>query len=89
MNTIRMAHLQTQGINFAVFDADAASGQPHDRPHVLARLTRLARAEGLLVQKSALAFYEAGRIRFFGTPDLVRYLANNWLGRWTHTLTVP
>ena len=89
MKNIRMAHLQTQGISFAVFDADATSRQPHARSEVLADLTHLAQTQGLRVQKAALAFHEGGRIRFFGAPDLVQYLARNWRLQWTHTLAVP
>jgi hypothetical protein len=42
----------------------------------------------LRVDKAALAFEACGRIRFFGTPDLVRYLGSLGVPRWTHTLDV-
>jgi hypothetical protein len=47
-----------------------------------------ATAIRLRVDKAALAYQEAGRIRFFGTPDLVKYLASRGVPRWTHTLDV-
>lgn len=88
MRTIRMAHLQDQGINFAVFDANAADNTDATRAEILADLTTRARAEGLRVEKSALAYGHGRGLRFYGTPDLVRYLARIPGIRWTHTLTV-
>ena len=85
---IRVAHLRTQGIDFAVFDADATSRLDSDRAELLVRLTAEARANGLKVDKSALAFRQGSQNRFYGTPDLVRFLANNGVPRWTHTITV-
>lgn len=86
--TIRMAHLQTQGVDFVVFDADARTRTPAGRAELLARLTREARMQGLKIDKAALAFSEFGQTRFYGTPDLVRYLAANGVVRWTHSLSV-
>jgi len=80
---IQMAHLRIQGINVAVFAANSADDTDSGRSEVLARLTMKARANGLAVEKSALAY----RNRYYGTPDLVRYLANNGVGRWTHKIT--
>ncbi len=88
MRTINMAHLRDQGIDFAVFEADTVARTPHSRQALLNDLTGRARAEGLNVDKAALAFVEGGRIKFFGTPDLVRYLASGWFPDWTHTLTI-
>ncbi len=85
---INFAHLRTQNIDFAVFDADATSRSDQARKALLARLTTKARAAGLRIQKSALAFEEGGELRFFGTPDLVAYLANNPYIQWTHSLTL-
>lgn len=85
---INFAHLRTQNIDFAVFDADAASRTDRDRTKLLAQLTSQARSSGLRIQKSALAFQENGQLRFFGTPDLVAYLANNPYIEWTHTLKI-
>jgi len=85
---IRVAHLRTQGIDFAVFDADATSHLDSDRARLLMELTDAARANGLKVDKSALAFRQGSRIRFYGTADLVRFLASNGISRWTHTITV-
>ena len=86
--TIRMAHLRDQGINFAVFEADARTSTDAARSRLLADLTSRARAAGYRVDKSALAFTEFGRVQFYGTPDLVRYLAGIGVPRWTHSLTI-
>jgi hypothetical protein len=85
---IRVAHLRSQGIDFAVFDADARSRLDSDRAELLMQLTAAARANGLKVDKSALAFRQGSQTRFYGTPDLVRFLANSGIPRWTHTITV-
>jgi hypothetical protein len=84
-----MAHLREQGIDFAVFGADSQCRTAPGRERLLADLTCRARAEGLRIQKSALAYRRGTRMEFFGTPDLVRFLAG--LGgfiQWTHTLDV-
>ncbi len=83
---IPFAHLQEQGINFAVFDVDAQSRTSAGRSDLLARLTAMARAQGLRVEKSALAFVERGQIAYYGTPDLVKFLSNNGVPKWTHVL---
>ena len=88
MRQISMAHLRVQGINVAIFDADATSRTRDDRRAVLADLTDNARNAGLRVEKAALAFVESGRLTFFGTPDLVDYLSNGWRPQWTHILSV-
>lgn len=84
--TIRMAHLRSQGINFAVFEADARTHRDADRGELLADLTIRARRQGLRVDKSALAFTEGGRQTYYGTPDLVRHLSRSGISHWTHTL---
>lgn len=86
--TIKMAHLRTQGIDFAVFDADSTCRSNAGRGRVLGNLTAQARLSGLNVDKAALAFRECGRLTFFGSPDLVRYLSGGWTPRWTHTINV-
>lgn len=85
---IRFAHLRTQNIDFVVFDADATTHSNQDRSRLLEQLTKSARASGLRVQKSALAFAENGELRFFGTSDLVEFLVHNPFFQWTHTITV-
>jgi hypothetical protein len=85
---IDMAHLQDQGINFAIFAADAANHTDTGREELLAQLVAKARGNSLRVDKAALAYQEAGRTRFFGTPDLVKYLASRGIPRWTHTLDI-
>ena len=85
---IEMAHLHAQGINFAVFAADANDRTNAGRQRLLGQLVAKARGNNLRVDKAALAFQEAGRTTYFGTPDLVRYLSSSGIGRWTHTLDV-
>ena len=86
---INVAHLRDQGIDFAVFDADAPSRTRHDRDALLQRLTDQARRSGLRIDKAALAFAENGQLTFYGAPDLTRYLAARpSVVRWTHTLDV-
>jgi hypothetical protein len=85
---IEMAHVQAQGINFAVFDGDAANHTDTGRRALLGQLVAKARANRLRVAKAALAYRDSGRIKFFGTPDLVKYLASRGVPRWTHTLDV-
>lgn len=72
---IKLAHLREQGINFAVFFADAPSRTSHDRQVLLGQLTAKAQAAGLRVDKSALVITNAGRTGFYGTPDLVKFLS--------------
>jgi hypothetical protein len=83
---INVAHLRDQGIDFAVFDADANSHMDHDRASLLQHLSFTARRAGLKVDKAALAFRQGNHIAFYGTPDLVRYLQTLGVPRWTHTI---
>ena len=85
---IEMAHLRVQGINFAVFKADAKDHTKAGRQQLLGELVAEARRNNLRVDKAALVFSEAGRTTYFGTPDLVKYLSSHGVGRWTHTLEV-
>lgn len=89
---IEFAHIRERATNgsfidFAVFNADATSKNDRDRSSLLRDLTMRARLQGLKVDKSALAFEEYDRVKFYGTPDLVDYLARNGVPCWTHTLT--
>jgi hypothetical protein len=85
---IEMAHLRTQGIDVAVFAADANDRTSASRQCLLGELVAQARRKNLRVDKAALAFQEAGRTRFFGTPDLVGYLSSGGVPHWTHTLDI-
>jgi hypothetical protein len=85
---IEMAHLRDQGIDFAVFNADATNHSDDGRRELLGQLTGAARRNRLKVDKAALAFEEFGSVKFFGAPDLVQYLASRGVPRWTHTLDV-
>lgn len=85
---INFAHLRDQGINFVVFDADAPSRLNSDRASLLSDLTARVVRSSLRVEKSALAYKQGSRIHYYGTPDLVRYLAKGWLPHWTHSINV-
>ena len=89
---INLAHLRersTSGgwINFAVFDAKSSSGDSGNAT-LLAQLTARARASGLKVDQSALAYSQNGQIRFYGTKTLVDYLSKSGVPGWTHTIDV-
>lgn len=90
---ISLAHIRersTSGgyIDFAVFDAKATSVGDAGNATLLAQLTNRARALGLKIDQSALAYSYNGRNRFFGTKNLVDYLSNSDLPRWTHEIDV-
>lgn len=86
---VNVAHLREQGIDFAVFDADAPDCTQTGRQRLLGQLTMAARKAGLKVDKSALAFRSGEAIQFFGTHDLVRFLAQaGGVPRWTHWIDV-
>ena len=87
---INMAHLRERStgggwINFAVFDARSTTG---DNDGLLYQLTQAARASGLRVDQSALAYKSGGRIQFYGDRNLVNFLSKNWIPQWTHTIYV-
>jgi hypothetical protein len=86
--TIRFAHLREQDIDFAVFGAESNDHTRSGRERTLANLVLRAHANGLKIDKAALAYDENGRTCYFGTPDLVAFLANNGVPVWTHTLDV-
>lgn len=88
---IKFAHLRvpsTSGgsIDFAVFGAKATSGGTSDNASVLARLTARARASGLNVDQSALAFEKHGRMNFYGDKHLIKHLSATGLPQWTHEI---
>lgn len=90
---INFAHLRepsTSGgwVNFAVFEARSTSGGDSANAQALAQLTVKARLAGHQVDQSALAFTENGRVKFYGTKNLVDYLSRSGMPRWTHTMTV-
>lgn len=88
---VNVAHLRERSttggwIDFAVFDARSTSGTDDDNDALLANLTAGARSSGLKVDQSALAYSEAGQIRFYGSKNLVDYLAKAGVPRWTHQI---
>lgn len=87
---IKMAHLRERSttgewINFAIFDAKSTTG---NNAELLHQLTMAARANGLQVDQSALAFQSGGQIQFYGDKNLVSYLSKGWIPQWTHTVDV-
>lgn len=87
---INLAHIRHPAaaggyIDFAVFDAHATSGSSGN-PMVLAQLTQQARASGLKVDQSALAFMQGGQLHFYGDKHLVNFLSQNGLPAWTHSI---
>jgi hypothetical protein len=90
---IRLAHLRersTSGgwINFAVFQAKSISGGDSSNRNLLAQLTAKVKASGLRVDQSALAFEQNGRTHFYGSKNLVDYLAKTGISHWTHTIEI-
>lgn len=89
--SVNLAHLRERArnggwINFAVFEARSSSGARNDNAQLLAELTAKARLANLRVDQSALAFMSGGRVQFFGSPPLVKYLSESGLPAWTHTI---
>lgn len=89
---INFAHLRERATNggwidFVVFDAHASSSSESENSRVLAQLTARVRMAGRKVDQAVLAFGENGRLKFFGTPELVKYLSRSGLPRWTHTIS--
>jgi len=90
MKKVNLAHIRersTSGgwINFIVFDAKSTTNRNDE---LLIQLTNQARAFGLAVDKSALAYNKNNRLEFYGTKDLVQYLSKSGLPQWTHTIDV-
>jgi hypothetical protein len=86
MAQIDVSHVLIQGQSCAIFDADATSQTSDARARLLAQLSTRARAAGLRVDKSALAFAEFGRPTFYGAPDLVKYLSTAGYPGRTNTI---
>jgi hypothetical protein len=87
---INLAHIRehsTTGgwIDFVVFDAKSST---NNNNQLLSQLTSQAKANGLKVDKSALAYNQNGHIEFYGTKDLVQYLSKSGLPRWTHSIDI-
>jgi hypothetical protein len=85
---VSLAHLRIQSVDVAVFDARPTVDSNQARTRLLADLTARARTSGLKIDKSALAFWSAGRVMFYGTPDLVQYLQASGVPGWTHWIDV-
>lgn len=89
INFAHVRHPSTSGgdINFAVFEARSQNGSAGNDA-ALASLTMKARAQGLRIDQSALAYSQNGRIQFYGDRNLVDFLSRSGLPRWTHTIDV-
>lgn len=88
---INLAHIRARATNggnidFVVFDARARSGSDAANSQLLAQLTARAKESGLKVDQSALAYGENGRIRFYGSRNLVEHLSKIGLPSWTHSI---
>lgn len=86
---INLAHIRERSttgswINFVVFDAKSTT----NNTQLLSQLTASARASGLKVDQSAIAYTEHNRLKFFGSKNLVQYLSKRGLPSWTHTVDV-
>lgn len=64
------------------------SGTDSGNNQLLSQLEHKARAAGLRVDQSALAFMKNGRIQFYGDKNLVSYLSRSGVPRWTHKIDV-
>lgn len=90
---VNFAHLRERSttggwIDFAVFDANSTDRTDSGRAAVLRDLTVTARAAGYKVDKSALVYSENGQLKSYGATDIVQYLSNIGIPRWTHYLDV-
>ncbi len=90
---INFAHVRVRGVNgslidVAVFDARSRSGTNADNASLLGTLTARARASRLKVDQSALAYSEGGQVKYYGTPALVKYLAQSGIPSWTNSIAV-
>jgi len=87
---IDLAHIRERStlggyIDFVVFGAKSTT---NNNAKLLSELTSKARMNGLKIDKSALAYNKNGRLEFYGTPDLVKYLSNHGVPNWTHAIDV-
>lgn len=88
---ITLAHLRersTSGdwVSFAVFEAKSTSGTDSGNSTFLSQLENKARAAGLKVDQSALAFLQNGRVQFYSNKHLVNYLSRSGVPQWTHKI---
>jgi hypothetical protein len=88
---VNFAHIRERSttggwIDFAVFDANSTDRTDRGRAEVLRDLTVMARASGYKVDKSALVYDENGQLKSYGASDIVEYLSDSGIPRWTHYL---
>jgi hypothetical protein len=90
---VNLAHIRERSssggwIDFAVFDAKSNSASDADNGRLLHPLTAKAIALGLRIDQSALAYAEGGRLKFYGTTNLLTHLSSVGLPQWTHHIDV-
>ena len=90
---INLAHIRERSttggwIDFAVFDAKTTSGGDSGNANLLTQLTAQARADGLKIDQSALAYKQGSQIRFYGDKKLVDYLSKSGVPHWTHKIDI-
>jgi hypothetical protein len=85
---VNFAHVKVQGFDVAVFDAKPMSRTDDARRQLLVDLTLRARRAGLKIDKSALAYVDDGRVRYFGNVDLVGWLQGVGVPAWTNWIEV-
>ena len=90
---INFAHIRdrsTSGdwFDFAVFEANSASGSNTDNNVLLSQLTDKARSSGLKIDQAALAYQQNSRLHYFGSKHLVEYLSQHGVPKWTHSFDV-
>lgn len=90
---INLAHVRERSttggsIDFAVFGAKSSSESDSGNDILLSQLTDKARASGLKIDQSALAYDKNGVTRFYGPKGLVDYLSSHGLPKWTHEIDV-
>jgi hypothetical protein len=89
---IEMAHVQEQGINCAIFSADARDRSQAGRRALLGQLVAKARQNRLRIDKTALAFEEAGAsrssVRRTSSSSFRRAACRGPRTRWTSELKI-
>jgi hypothetical protein len=91
MPQIELAHIRERTVNgqyidFAVLNANAADRTDSARNRLLSELSMRARNAGLKVDAAALAYEENGRVRFYGSKNVVEYLSRGGVPHWNKTL---
>jgi hypothetical protein len=73
---ISFSHINEQGFDCAIFDADASTDTDSARRALLSDLVLEVRRQGLRVDKAVLAYAPYGNPTFFGDKDLAQFLVS-------------